>query len=81
MGRDSISTYVHGAVQPTPKNLAKLANALGCSPSDLLPDYTLPVNDDAVMEMTQLPNGKMRLKIIQAVELDTALQIFNILKK
>jgi putative transcriptional regulator len=81
LGRDSISTYINGTVKPTPKNLARIANALGCTPADLLPDYTTPVNEEAVMEMTQLPDGKMRLKIIQAVELDQALQIFSILKK
>lgn len=81
MGRDSISTYVNGAVRPTPKNLAKIANALGCTPADLLPEYTVPVSDEPVMEMTQLPDGKMRVKIIQAVDLSTAIEIFNLLKR
>jgi transcriptional regulator with XRE-family HTH domain len=78
LGRDSISTYISGSVHPSPKNLAKIANALACNPTDLVPDYLLP-NDGAVMEMTKLNGGKMRLKIVQSVDLEKALQVFHIL--
>jgi transcriptional regulator with XRE-family HTH domain len=81
LGRDSISTYIHGTVRPTPKNLAKLAEALECTPADLSPDIPQHENPNAVLEMTQLPDGKVRLRVIQAVTLDQAVEIFNILKR
>lgn len=84
LGRDSISTYINGTVHPTPKNLAKIANAFGCKPSDLSGGYAPSAilrNEDAVLEMTQMPNGKMRVRIIQDLDLEKAMQVFNILKK
>lgn len=81
LGRDSISTYINGTVKPTPKNLARIANALGCSPADLMPEYPAHSSEEAVLEMAQMADGKVRLKILQSVELSTAIEIFNILKR
>jgi transcriptional regulator with XRE-family HTH domain len=81
LGRDSISTYIHGTVRPTPKNLSKIAEALDCSPADLLPDIHQHDKSNAVLEMSQLPDGKVRLRVIQSVTLDQAVEIFNILKR
>jgi transcriptional regulator with XRE-family HTH domain len=81
LGRDSISTYIHGTVRPTPKNLSKIAEALECNPADLSPDTFQHEIRDAVLEMSQLPDGKVRLRVIQAVTLDQAVEIFNILKR
>ena len=81
LGRDSISTYIHGTVHPTPKNLAKIAQALDCAPADLSPDIPRQEIRDGILEMTQLPDGKVRLRVIQAVTLDQAIEIFNILKR
>lgn len=38
LGRDAISTYVRGRSLPGPLNLRKLADALGMSPHQLLPN-------------------------------------------
>ncbi|MGH8561273.1 MAG: helix-turn-helix domain-containing protein, partial [Nevskiales bacterium] len=38
LGRDAISTYVRGRSFPDPKNLRKLADALGVAMDDLLPN-------------------------------------------
>lgn len=38
--RDSVSNYIRGNILPEPKNLAKLAHALGVTPDDLLPNYS-----------------------------------------
>lgn len=39
MGRDSISQYVRANNTPSPKNLKKLADALGVEPVELYPNY------------------------------------------
>lgn len=47
--RDAISTYVRGKTWPDPKNLRKLANALGVTPNDLIPGMSeikdLPIRE------------------------------------
>jgi len=81
LGRDSISTYIAGTVRPTPKNLVKIAQALGVQPADLAPDSPRLEPDAPILEMTQLPDGMVRLKIVKAVTLDQAVEIFTILKR
>lgn len=81
LGRDSISTYIAGTVRPTPKNLAKISQALGVQPADLMPDTPRLDSDAPILDMTQLPDGMVRLRIVKAVTLDQAIEIFSILKR
>lgn len=81
LGRDSISTYINGATRPTPRNLAKIADALGCVPGDLIEGHPAPVVEEPVLEMHQQPDGMVRLKILKSVTLDQAVEIFTILKR
>jgi transcriptional regulator with XRE-family HTH domain len=81
LGRDSISTYIGGTVRPTPKNLVKISQALGVQPADLMPDTPRLEPDAPILEMIQLPDGMVRLKISKAVTLDQAVEIFTILKR
>lgn len=81
LGRDSISTYISGSVRPTPKNLVKIATALGCTPADLMPEALYVDTDRTVLEMHQLPDGLVQLRIVKAVTLDQAVEIFSILKR
>lgn len=82
IGRDSISTYIAGTVKPTPKNLAKIASALGVSPGDLMPGAaTRPNVEEPILEMRQQPDGSVMLHILKSVTLEQAVEIFSILKK
>jgi transcriptional regulator with XRE-family HTH domain len=81
LGRDSISTYIAGTVRPTPKNLVKLSQALGVQPADLLPDSPRLEPNSPILEMVQLPDGMVMLRIVKAVTLDQAVEIFTILKR
>lgn len=80
LGRDSISTYIRGMVMPDPKNIAKLADALDCSVGDLLPDRA---NDDgkAVLEIKQLVDGQVHVRINRPVSIEQAAAIFDILRQ
>lgn len=84
LGRDSISTYVRGMVFPDAKNIKRLADALGCTPSDLVPDIPKtdePMPDNAVFEIRQTGDGKVFVKINQSVTLDQAAAIFAVLRE
>lgn len=84
LGRDSISTYVRGMVFPDAKNIKRLADALGCTPSDLVPDIPKldePVSDNAVFEIRQTGDGKVFVKINQFVTIDQAAAIFAALRE
>ena len=81
LGRDSISTYVRGMVFPDPKNLKKLADALGCSVSELVPGRDPQPDNDAIFEIRQTSDGRVFVKINQSVSLDQAAKIFSILRE
>lgn len=79
LGRDSISTYVRGMVLPDARNLKKLADALDCSPDDLMPSAER-MPQDTIFEIRQTTDGKILIKINKAVTLDQAAAIFEILR-
>jgi transcriptional regulator with XRE-family HTH domain len=81
LGRDSISTYINGTTRPTPKNLGKIAQALGVEARDLLPSHAKAEVNETILEMSQLPDGMVRLRVLKSVTLDQAVEIFSILKK
>ena len=84
LGRDSISTYVRGQVFPEPKNLRKLADALGTSPHDLLPNATMSAMEaeTPALEIRQAHGHSDRvfIRINQLVTLEQASRIFEILR-
>jgi transcriptional regulator with XRE-family HTH domain len=59
IGRDSISTYVNGKSVPTPRNLEKLALALGTEPEKLYPNYDEANNkqSDKVESFNKIDDG------------------------
>lgn len=81
--RDSISTYVRGRAFPTPKSLQKLADALGLSPIDLLPNSTESAIDEDIpaLEIKVSPAAptKAWLRVNQLVDFATATRIAEIL--
>jgi transcriptional regulator with XRE-family HTH domain len=82
-GRDSISNYVRAVVKPTPMQLQAIAKALGKEPRDLFP-AGMPLVDEprsmSAVDVRDAGNNMAWLKINQAVDWATAMQILKLLK-
>jgi transcriptional regulator with XRE-family HTH domain len=84
LGRDSISTYIRGQVFPDPKNLKKIADALGVTPQQIYPSSM-----SAAME-TEIPTleirqsitepDKVHIRVNRTVSLEQAAKIFDIIR-
>lgn len=83
LGRDSISTYIRGKVFPDPKNLKRIADALGVTPQQLMPSDMTAVLDAEVpaLEIRQSATepDKVHLRINRTVTIEQATKIFAIL--
>lgn len=83
LGRDSISTYIRGTVFPDPKNLKKIADALGMTPQQLMPSEMAAVMDAEVpaLEIRQSASdpNKVHIRINRTVTVEQAAKIFAIL--
>lgn len=83
LGRDSISTYIRGRVFPDPKNLKKIADALGMTPQQIMPSDMTAVIDAEVpaLEIRQSAADptKVHIRINRTVTVEQAAQIFAIL--
>lgn len=83
LGRDSISTYVKGTVFPDPKNLKKIADALGMTPQQLMPSEMIAVLDSEVpaleIRQSSADPSKVHIRINRTVSVEQAAQIFSIL--
>lgn len=85
LARDAVSVYIRGRSFPTPKNLQKLATALGVSPDELLPNHS----GDAI-EADEVPSFEMKvstsapntawLRVNRLVTMSTAVKIAEILE-
>ena len=80
VGRDSISTYIRGLVMPDPKNLVRLADALGCTVPDLLPERATELPEKASFELRQTDEGVF-VRINKPVTIEQAAKIFDILRQ
>jgi transcriptional regulator with XRE-family HTH domain len=82
IARDNISKYVRGKVLPSPLALDAICTALGKKPADLLPTRRSAVSstDNPPLDARDLGDGSVWLKVNQAVDWDTALQIMNLLR-
>lgn len=83
INRDNISNYVRGKTLPTNVFLKAVANALGVEAGWLLPMAAMPSVDREAppLSMTSGPDGTVWLRINQAVDMATALEIMQILQK
>lgn len=85
LGRDSISTYVRGISLPDPVNLQKLADALGVSREELLPNIVESAADreHPAMEikMAHGDSGHVWVRINRQVKTETATKIFELISK
>lgn len=86
MIRDSVSKYVRGLVLPGPNVLDAMCKVLGKKPDDLLPSRVgLPspnsrAADNAPLDVRDLGDGMVWLKINQATDWPKALKILDMLK-
>jgi transcriptional regulator with XRE-family HTH domain len=81
IGRDSISNYIRGVALPTGSRLQAIAKVFNVDPKDLIPAAGRRVAGDrsAPMEVKQLDDGNTWLRINQAVDYKTAMQILGLL--
>ena len=83
LGRDSVSTYIRGKVFPDPKNLKRIADALGMTPQQLMPSDMTAVLDAEVpaLEIRQSASepDKVHIRINRTVTVEQATKIFAIL--
>ena len=84
LGRDSISTYVRGHVFPDPKNLKRLADALGMTPQQLYPPsmavaLEVEIPSFEIRQSVTEPE-KVHIRINRTVSLEQAAKIFDIIR-
>lgn len=81
-GRDNVSGYICGTSLPGPTHLAALGKALKIEPRELVPMRGMPSVDEKVptLDVKDLGNGTVWLRINQAVEWPAAVQVMNLLK-
>ena len=82
-GRYNVSYYLRGKVLPGPVHLTALCKALGCEPLDLVPQKGLPQATTTVppLDLRDMNDGNVWLRVNQAVTWPQALEIMRILKQ
>jgi len=80
LNRDAISTYVRARSTPSPENLTKLSNALGCKPEELMANYfeAAAAEQPSKLELKEVhgEEGYMWLKVNMRVTKDVAAKVF-----
>lgn len=81
IARDNISTYINGRVLPNPTRLGILAKVLGVDEQELLPSRGVTLGSEKVpaFDMRALSDGRVWLRINQAVPTPAALAILSVL--
>lgn len=81
-GRDNVSVYIRGKVLPGPTHLDALCKAFGIKPEDLLPKRVAREAGEKYpsLDMRQLSDGRVWLRINQAVPFETALEIMRVIR-
>lgn len=85
MGRDSISQYIRANNIPSPKNLKKLADALGVEPVELYPNYEAAAIEEEIPSLSfrQMPgdDAHMWVRINKKVPTKVAAQIMALMNE
>lgn len=85
LNRDAISTYVRARSTPSPENLTKLSNALGCKPEELMANYfeAAAAEQPSKLELKEVhgEEGYMWLKVNMRVTKDVAAKVFWMLNE
>ncbi|MEX0327921.1 MAG: helix-turn-helix domain-containing protein [Ruegeria sp.] len=82
--RDSVSTYVRGVSLPNSKSLQKLADALGTTPADLIPNMVQDATEEESTSLnmrvsTGAPNTAW-LQVNRLVSLTTAVKVIEMIE-
>lgn len=82
MIRDSVSKYVRGLTLPSPNFLNALCRVLGTKPDELVPTRGVSTvgNENPPLDVRDIGDGMVWLKINQALEWPVALKIMEMLK-
>ena len=80
IGRDSVSLYLNSRYLPSRERLEALARALGVDKTDLLPAKAYHAPKDPPLDVKDLSDGRVWLRVNQAVEWPKALRILEILR-
>lgn len=81
LGRYSISLYVKGKTLPRPQQLNAIARALGVKAEELMPvPQSSLANANSRFEMKDIGEGKAWLRVNQAVDWSTAVEVAKLLK-
>lgn len=81
IARDNISKYIRGKVLPSPHVLEAMCKVLGCKPIDLLKARGTPsAAEHPPLDVRDLGDGQVWLRINQAISWELALQIMNLIK-
>lgn len=82
INRDTISLYINAKHLPGPERLVAIAKALGVEKHDLLPSrgITAKANITPPVDVREMGDGRVWLRVNQAVEWPTALKILEMLK-
>ena len=85
LGRDSISQYVRANNTPSPRNLKKLADALGVEPVELYPNYEAAAVEEEMpaLSFRQMPGdeGHMWVRINKKVPKAVAAKLMILLNE
>lgn len=77
LSKDAISTYTSMRSLPTPKTLARLANALECKPADLLPEKEV---SETLLEMREHSKPGFKVLVVKMpLPLNDALHHYKLL--
>lgn len=81
MRPSNVSNYLRGTNVPNPKQLAKLAEALGTTPGDILSaNAEMPTGSKSLcLTPVEQRNGHLRLQIDQVVPAEVATQVIGLL--
>lgn len=81
--RDRISVYLKGGGFPDPKNLSKIAKALGMTAEDLAPEAAGAAIEREAPELSMVAvaghHDKVLLRVNKLVPMDIAVQVINLL--
>ena len=83
IGRDSISYYINGRFLPTAERLEAICKALGMEKAELLPTRGVGAATRIAppFEMTSLDDGRVWVRVNQALNSSAALKIMAILNE
>ena len=85
LGRDSISQYVRANNTPSPRNLKKLADALGVDPVELYPNYEAAAVEEEMpaLSFRQMPGDEehMWVRINKKVPKAVAAKLMTLLNE